>query len=143
MTTGKTIALTRRNFVSKVMSLLFNTLCLSYSFSQEISVLISQLPSQFTLILGAKETKFVTVSIFSPSICHEVMESDAMILVFRKLTFEPAFSLSSVTFLGVGNGNPLQYSCLENSIDRGAWWATVRGVSEQYSFLATITWLSS
>ena len=31
---------------------------------------------------------------------------------------------------GEGNGNPLQYSCLENSVDRGAWWATVRGVAE-------------
>ena len=29
-----------------------------------------------------------------------------------------------------GNGNPLQYSCLENSMDRGAWWATVRGVAK-------------
>ena len=31
---------------------------------------------------------------------------------------------------GEGNGNPLQYSCLENAMDRGAWWATVRGVAE-------------
>ena len=31
---------------------------------------------------------------------------------------------------GEGNGNPLQYSCLENSTDRGAWWATVHGVAE-------------
>ena len=31
---------------------------------------------------------------------------------------------------GVGNGNPLQYSCLKNSMDRGAWWATVYGVAE-------------
>ena len=31
---------------------------------------------------------------------------------------------------GVGNGNPLQYSCLENPMDRGAWWATVHGVTE-------------
>ena len=31
---------------------------------------------------------------------------------------------------GVGNDNPLQYSCLENFMDRGAWWATVRGVAE-------------
>ena len=30
---------------------------------------------------------------------------------------------------GVGNGNPFQYSCLENSMDRGAWWATVQGVT--------------
>ena len=31
---------------------------------------------------------------------------------------------------GEGNGNPLQYSCLENPLDRGAWWATVHGVAE-------------
>ena len=31
---------------------------------------------------------------------------------------------------GVGSGNPLQYSCLENPMDRGAWWATVRGVTK-------------
>ena len=31
---------------------------------------------------------------------------------------------------GEGNGNPLQYSCLENSMERGAWWATVRGVKK-------------
>ena len=34
-------------------------------------------------------------------------------------------------FPGVGNGNPLQYSCLENSMDRGAWWATVHGVTKR------------
>ena len=32
---------------------------------------------------------------------------------------------------GEGNGNPLQYSCLENPMDRGAWWATVHGVAEE------------
>ena len=32
--------------------------------------------------------------------------------------------------LGVGNGNLLQYSCLENSMDRGAWWATVHGAAK-------------
>ena len=32
--------------------------------------------------------------------------------------------------IGVGNGNPLQYSCLENPMDRGAWWAMVHGVTE-------------
>ena len=36
-----------------------------------------------------------------------------------------------------GNGNPLQYSCLDNPMDRGAWWATVRGVTKQ---LSTHTW---
>ena len=34
---------------------------------------------------------------------------------------------------GGGNGNPFQYSCLENSIDRGAWWVTVHGVTESWT----------
>ena len=45
--------------------------------------------------------------------------------------------LSSV--LGEGNGNPLQYSCLENSVDRGAWWAAVHGVAQSQTWLE---WLS-
>ena len=36
---------------------------------------------------------------------------------------------------GVGSGNPLQYSCLENSMDRGTWWATVRGVTKSWTQL--------
>ena len=38
--------------------------------------------------------------------------------------------------LGEGNGNPLWYSCLENSVDRGAWWATVRRVAESWTRLS-------
>ena len=38
---------------------------------------------------------------------------------------------------GVGNGNPLQYSCLENSMDRGTWWATVHGVAKSQTQLST------
>ena len=40
---------------------------------------------------------------------------------------------------GGGNGNPLQYSCLENPVDRGAWWATVHGVSKSQTGLRTHT----
>ena len=40
---------------------------------------------------------------------------------------------------GKGNGNPLQYSCLENPMDRGAWWATVHGVTESQTQLSTNT----
>ena len=39
---------------------------------------------------------------------------------------------------GEGNGNPLQYSCLENSMDRGAWRATVHGVAKSLTGLSTI-----
>ena len=41
--------------------------------------------------------------------------------------------------LGEGNGNPLQYSCLENPMDRGAWWATVHGVTRVGHDLVTKT----
>jgi len=37
--------------------------------------------------------------------------------------------------LGVGNGNPLQYSCLENAMDRGVWWATVHVVAKSWTQL--------
>ena len=40
-------------------------------------------------------------------------------------------------FPGEGNGNPLQYSCLENSMDRGAWWAIVHGVAKSWTRLST------
>ena len=86
MTTGKTIALRRRTFVSKVMSLLFNMLSrLGIAFLPKSNhLLISWLQSPSTVILKPKK-KSLTVSIVSPSICHEVMGPDAMILVFLKV----------------------------------------------------------
>ena len=81
MTTGKTIALTRWTFVCKVMSLLFNMLSrLVITFlPRSKHLLISWLQSPSAVILEHKKIKFATVS---PSICHEVMGPDAMILVF-------------------------------------------------------------
>ena len=82
--TGKTIALTRQTFVGKVMSLLFNMLSrLGIVFlPRSKRLVISWLQSPSAVILEPKDIKFVTVSIVSPSICHEVMGPDAMILVF-------------------------------------------------------------
>ena len=82
MVTGETIALTRRTFAAQVMSLLFNMLSLSYIFSRSKRLLISRLQSSPAEILEPKEIKSLTVSIVSPSICHEVMGLDAMIFVF-------------------------------------------------------------
>ena len=85
MTTGKTIALTRWTFVGKVMSLLFNMLSrLAITFLPRCKCLLIAcfcLQSS-AVILESKKIKSVTVSIVSPSISHEVMGSDAMILVF-------------------------------------------------------------
>ena len=101
MTIGKTIALTRWTFVDKVMSLLFNVLSgLVITFlPRSKRLLISQLQSPSAVILEPRKIKSATVSTVSPSICHEVMELDAMILVFCMLSFKPTFhsplSLSS------------------------------------------------
>ena len=84
MTTGKTIALTRRTFVGKVMSLLFNMLSmLVITFlPRSKSLFISWLQSPSAVILEPKKIKSATVSTVSASICHEVMGPDAMIFVF-------------------------------------------------------------
>ena len=84
MTTGKTIALTRRTFVGKVMSLLFNMLSrLVITFHpRRKCLLISWLQSPSAVILKLKKIKSLTISIVSPSICHEVMGPDAMVLFF-------------------------------------------------------------
>ena len=81
MTTGKTIALTRRTFVGKVMSLLLNMLSrlVITFFSKSKRLLISWLQSPSAVILEPLKIKSDTVS---PSICHEVMGPDAMISVF-------------------------------------------------------------
>ena len=83
-TTGKTIALTRWTFVSKVMFLLFNilsSLVIAFLLRSK-RLLISWLQSPSAVILEPKKIKSVTVSIVSLSIYHEVMGPDAMILVF-------------------------------------------------------------
>ena len=84
MTTRKTIALTRWTFVSKVMSLLFNMLSrlvIAYCPRSKCR-LISWQQSPSAVILEPPKIKPVTVSTVYPSICHEVMGPDAMILIF-------------------------------------------------------------
>ena len=85
MTTGKNIALTRWTFVGKIMSLLFNMLPrLVIAFlPRSKCLLISWLESPSAVILEPKRIKSVTISIVYPSICHEVMGLDAMILGFE------------------------------------------------------------
>ena len=84
MTTGKTIALTRQNFVGKVMSLLLNMLSrLVITFlPKNQRLLISWLQSPAAVILEPGKIKSDTVSTVSPSISHEVVGLDAMIFVF-------------------------------------------------------------
>ena len=87
MTTGKTLALTRRTFVDKVMPLLFNIqsrLVITF-LPKSKRLLISWLQSPSAVILEPKNIKSDSVSTVSPSICHEVMGPDAMILVFWML----------------------------------------------------------
>ena len=101
MTTGKTIALTRWTFVGKVMSLLYNMLSsLVITFlPRSKCLLISWLQSPPAVILEPRKIKSATVSTVSPSVCHDVIGQDAMILVFWMLSFTPTFSLSVFTFI--------------------------------------------
>ena len=101
MVTGKTIALTRWTFVGKVLSLLFNTLSrLVIAFlPRSKRLLILWLQSLTAVILEPPKIKSATVSTVYPSICHEVMGLNALILVFRMLSFKPTFSVSSFTFI--------------------------------------------
>ena len=83
MTTGKTIALIRWTFFGKVMSLLFNMLSrlVIVFLPRSKCLLISWLQSPSAVILEPQKIKSLIVSIVSPSICHEMMGPDAMILV--------------------------------------------------------------
>ena len=88
-------------FVSRVMTLLFNTLfgfVIAFLLGSN-HLLISWLQSPSAVISEPKKRKSVTASTFSPSICHEVMEPDAMVLVFLILSFKLAFSFSSFTLI--------------------------------------------
>ena len=98
MTTGKTIALTRQTFVDKVMSLLFNMLSrlVITLLSRSKCLFISWLQSPSAVILEPRKIKSATVS---PSIWHEVMGQDAVILVFWMLSFTSTFSVSSFIFI--------------------------------------------
>ena len=84
MTTGKTIALTIWTFVSKVMSLLLNTVSrfVIAFLPRSTCLLVSKLQSPSAVILEPTKRKSATISTFSLSICYEVMGLDAMILVF-------------------------------------------------------------
>ena len=101
VTTGKTIALTRRTFVDKVMSLLLNMLSrlLITFLPRNQHFLISWLQSLSWMILEPRKIQSATVSTVSPSICHQVMGPDAMILVFWMLSCKATFSLSTFTFI--------------------------------------------
>ena len=99
MTSEKTIVLTRRTFVGKVMSLLLNMLSRLVITFLPRCLLISWLQSPSAVILEPRKIKSATVSTVSPSICHEIMGPDAMIFIFCRLSFKPTFhsplSLSS------------------------------------------------
>ena len=96
----KSMTFTRQTIVGKIRSLLFNMLS---------RLVITLLPTArfFNFMaavticsdFGAQNNKSVTVSIVSPSICHEVMGADDRILVFFMLSFKPTFSLYSFTFI--------------------------------------------
>ena len=121
MTTGKTTALTRQTFADKVMSLLFNIpsrLVITFLPRSKCLLISWLLQSPSAVILEPRKIKSATVSTVSPSICHEVMGSDAMILVFWMLSFKPTFSL-------------LSFTCIKRLFS-SFWLSAIRVVSSAY-----------
>ena len=123
MTTGKTIALTLHTFVSKVMSLLFNTLSrLVISFlPRNKCFLILWLQSPSAVILEPRKIKSVTVSIVSLSICHKVMGPETMISFFWMLSLKQLFH-SPLSPSSRGSLVPLSFhkggvTCISEVID--------------------------
>ena len=100
MTTRKTIALFIGPLSAKwCLCFLICSLSLSYFFFQGANLLISWLQSLSAVILEPKKIKLSLLPLFPPSICHEMMGPDAMILIFQILSLKPAFSLSSLTLI--------------------------------------------
>ena len=119
---------------------------------------LSWLQSPSAVILPHPQIESLTVSTVSPSICHEVMGTDSVVLVFLMLSFKPAFSLSSFTSIKrLFSSSSLSairvvisaylrlliflpaISCLENPMDGGAWKAAVHGVAEGRTQLSDFT----
>ena len=143
MTTGKTMALTTWTFVSKVMSLLFNTLSrFVIAFLPRSShFLISWLQSPSAMILESKERKSVIASTYSP-ICHEVMGPNAMILVFlvwvlNWLCYSPSSpssrgSLVSLCFLPFERYHRHMWGCW--CFSRQSWFQLVAHPAQRFAW---------
>ena len=114
MTTGKTIALTRRMFVGKVMSLLFNILS---------RLVITFLPRSKRLLISWQQSP--------SSVALVVKNPPANARDIRHVGLIPESGRSP----GEGDDNPLRYSCLENPMDRGAWRATVHSIVKSWTQL--------
>ena len=117
----KNITLTVQTFVSKVMSLPFNTLSRFVKlFFQEASTFeVCGCSHHLHWFWSSRKLKSDTVSVFSPSICHEVIGLDAIIFVFQMLSFKPAFSCSSFTFINrLFNSSSLSdIICISEDVD--------------------------
>ena len=107
------LQLTRWTFVGQVMALLFNMLSrfVIAFHPRSKHLLISWLQPPSAVILKPKKIKSITVSIVSPSICHDVMGLDAMILVFWMFTFKPMF-YSPLSLSSRGSLVPLHFLLL-------------------------------
>ena len=123
MTTEKTIALTRRTFVGKVMSLLFNMLS--------------------RLVIRRKQWQPTPVLLPGKSHGRRSLEGCSPWGRWGSDTTERLHFHFSLWCIGEGNGNPLQCSCLENPRDGGAWWAAVYGVTHSRTRLKRLSSSSS
>ena len=68
-----------------------------------------------------------------------ITQNSTMNILAHLKFFHQGISLNSLVHMGEGNGNPLQYSCLESTVDKGAWWAAVHGVAQSWTRLKQLS----
>ena len=136
MTTGKTIALTRRTFVGKVVSLLLNML---------FRLVITFLPKSKCLLISWLQSPSAVILplLYCKTYIHKCnymgFSSDSVVKNSPGNAGDAGSIPGLARFPGEGNGNPLQYSCLEKPMDRGAWQATVHGITKSWTQLSDWT----
>ena len=138
---GKNHSFDWMDLCQQIMSLLFNMLSrlVTAFLPRSKHLLISWLQSPSAVILEPKKIKSVTVFVSSP--IYLPWRTSLVAQMLKRLAYN-AGDLGLVTgsgkSSGEGKGNPLQYSCLENPMDRGAWWTTVHGVAKSQTWLSDV-----
>ena len=124
----KTIALAIWTFVGNVMSLILNILSTCHSFYSKKQVSFNFMVAvTYSSDFGAEENNLSLFSIVSPSICHEVLGLNAMILIFGMLSFRPAFSLSSFIFIKrLFSSSSLSALRVVSSVYQGYWYFSLQ-----------------
>ena len=135
-------------FVSSLLNPLRGNMGKNNMFSNIKTVLTSFMKSffsihYFSLFSGYITQVHVCLEFFSYHSVQGAYELSVLWVQYTRYNQNPQIKVSVVNIFGEGNGTPLQYSCLANPMDRGAWWAAVHGVAQSWTWLKRLSSSSS